>query len=103
MEELLKDYGLPTALLMGISAWCAYLVNFLKGLITSDIATLNEAVQNLSKDIRNTQDDITRIELMIRLIDDYVLFKIPPIWCSKLVEFLTIYRIQKRFFIFLCI
>tara|TARA_R110002020_G_scaffold188694_2_gene387418 strand:+ start:1577 stop:1849 length:273 start_codon:yes stop_codon:yes gene_type:complete len=70
MEELLKDYGLPTALLMGISAWCAYLVNFLKGLITSDIATLNEAVQNLSKDIRNTQDDITRIELMIRLMHD---------------------------------
>jgi hypothetical protein len=70
MEELLKDYGLPTALLMGISAWCAYLVNFLKGLITSDIASLNEAVQNLSKDIRNTQDDITRIELMIRLMHD---------------------------------
>ena len=70
MEELLKDYGLPTALLMGISAWCAYLVNFLKGLISSDIASLNEAVQNLSKDIRNTQDDITRIELMIRLMHD---------------------------------
>ena len=70
MEELLKDYGLPTALLMGISAWCAYLVNFLKGLITSDIAALKESVDSLSKDVRNTQDDITRIELMIRLMHD---------------------------------
>ena len=70
MEELIKNYGIPTALLIMISGWCAYLVNFLKGLITSDISALKDSVDNLSKDIRNTQDDITRIELMIRLMHD---------------------------------
>lgn len=70
MQELIQSYGLPTALLIGISAWCAYLVNFLKGLIVNDLSDLKEAVDKLGNDVRNTQDDITRIELMIRLMHD---------------------------------
>tara|TARA_Y100000310_G_C20430065_1_gene691036 strand:- start:472 stop:795 length:324 start_codon:yes stop_codon:yes gene_type:complete len=70
MEELLKNYGLPTALLIGISAWAALLVNFLKGLITKELANLEGGQGNLVKEIRELKDDVTRIELMLRLTHD---------------------------------
>lgn len=70
VEDLLKNYGLPTALLVGISAWAALLVNFLKGLITKELGELKHNQELLAKELRRVQDDIARIELMLRLSHD---------------------------------
>ena len=70
MEDLLKNYGLPTALLVGISMWAALLVNFLKGLITKELGELKHTQELLAKELRKVQDDIARIELMLRLSHD---------------------------------
>ena len=70
MEDLLKDYGLPTALLVGISMWAALLVNFLKSLITKELGELKHNQELLAKELRRVQDDIARIELMLRLSHD---------------------------------
>ena len=71
MEDLLKEYGLPTALLIMISAWSALLVNFLKTLITKELAELKHNQEQLGKELRGVQDDVARIELMLRLAHDY--------------------------------
>ena len=70
MEDLLKNYGLPTALLVGISMWAALLVNFLKSLITKELGDLKHNQEQLGKELRAVQDDIARIELMLRLSHD---------------------------------
>lgn len=70
MEDLLKDYGLPTALLVGISVWAGLLVNFLKGLITKELGELKQNQQLLAQELRRVQDDVARIELMLRLDHD---------------------------------
>ena len=72
MEDLLKNYGLPTAMLMMISAWAALLVNFLKSLITKELAELKHNQEALGKELRAVQDDVARIELMLRLSHDYM-------------------------------
>ena len=70
MEDLLKNYGLPTALLCGISVWAGLLVNFLKGLITKELGELKQNQQLLAQELRRVQDDVARIELMLRLGHD---------------------------------
>ena len=70
MEDLLKNYGLPTALLVGISAWAALLVNFLKSLITKELGDLKYNQEQLARELRAVQDDVARIELMLRLSHD---------------------------------
>jgi len=71
MEDLIKNYGLPTALLVGISVWAGLLVNFLKSLITKELAELKGNQEKLAKELRNVQDDTCRIELMLRMQHDY--------------------------------
>tara|TARA_A100001037_G_C15090527_1_gene608822 strand:+ start:659 stop:943 length:285 start_codon:yes stop_codon:yes gene_type:complete len=71
MEDLLKNYGLPTALLVGISVWAGLLVNFLKGLIIKELAELKHNQDSLARELRAVQDDVARIELMLRLAHDY--------------------------------
>jgi|TARA_R110002096_G_scaffold203430_14_gene388604 hypothetical protein len=71
MEDLIKSYGLPTALLIGISGWAALLVNFLKGLIIKELAGLSANQEKLAQELRRVQDDIARIELMLRLGHDF--------------------------------
>lgn len=72
MEELIKNYGLPTALLMAISLWAGLLVNFLKSLITKELAELKHNQEQLGQELRSVQDDVARIELMLRLSHDYM-------------------------------
>jgi hypothetical protein len=60
MEELIKNYGLPTAMLVGLSFFTMAIVNFLKALITKEIAEL-----------KHNQELLARIELMLRLAHDY--------------------------------
>ena len=71
MEDLIKDYGLPSALLIGISVWAGLLVNFLKSLITKELAELKSNQAKLAQELRTVQDDTCRIELMLRLDHDY--------------------------------
>lgn len=71
MEDLIKNYGLPTALLVGISVWAGLLVNFLKSLITKELGELKANQAKLAQELRNVQDDTCRIELMLRLGHDY--------------------------------
>jgi hypothetical protein len=71
VDELIKNYGLPTALLMAISLWAGLLVNFLKSLIIKELAELKHNQELLAKELRAVQDDVARIELMLRLAHDY--------------------------------
>jgi hypothetical protein len=71
MEDLLKNYGLPTAMLCGLSVFTMAIVNFLKALITKELAELKHNQELLAKELRTVQDDVARIELMLRLSHDY--------------------------------
>ena len=71
MEDLLKNYGLPTAMLCGLSVFTMAIVNFLKALITKELAELKHNQELLAKELRTVQDDVARIELMLRLAHDY--------------------------------
>jgi hypothetical protein len=71
MEELIKNYGLPTAMLVGLSFFTMAIVNFLKALITKEIADLKHNQELLASELRAVQDDVARIELMLRLSHDY--------------------------------
>ena len=71
MEELIKNYGLPTAMLVGLSFFTMAIVNFLKALITKELMELKHNQELLGKELRGVQDDVARIELMLRLAHDY--------------------------------
>ena len=71
MEDLLKNYGLPTAMLCGLSVFTMAIVNFLKALITKELMELKHNQELLAKELRTVQDDVARIELMLRLAHDY--------------------------------
>ncbi len=72
MEELIKNYGLPTAMLCGLSVFTMAIVNFLKTLITREISELKHNQEQLGQELRSVQDDVARIELMLRLSHDYM-------------------------------
>jgi hypothetical protein len=71
MEELIKNYGLPTAMLIGLSFFTMTIVTFLKSLIVKEMGELKHNQELLGKELRGVQDDVARIELMLRLAHDY--------------------------------
>ena len=70
METILAQYGLPTALLIATGTYISLLVKFLKELITGNIQTVIANQEKTAKELRTVQDDIARIELMLRLSND---------------------------------
>ena len=71
MENLIKEFGLPTAMLCGLSFFTAMIVQFLKSLIIKELGELKHNQESLAGELRAVQDDVARIELMLRLAHDY--------------------------------
>lgn len=70
METLLAQYGLPTALLIATGTYISLLVKFLKELITGNLQAVIANQEKMAKELRTVQDDLARIELMLRLTND---------------------------------
>ena len=70
MEAILAQYGLPTALLIATGTYISLLVKFLKELITGNLNAVLAHQEKMAKELRTVQDDLARIELMLRLTND---------------------------------
>tara|TARA_Y100000593_G_C4304134_1_gene334897 strand:- start:1071 stop:1382 length:312 start_codon:yes stop_codon:yes gene_type:complete len=74
VTELLSNYGLPTLGVIAVSTFVVTLVTFLKSLLVKELSELKSNQQRMTdlfgKELRTVQDDVARIELMLRLGHD---------------------------------
>jgi hypothetical protein len=68
--DMVKEIGVPTAILGVVGVYIFKLIQFLKDLIREDIKDLSDSIDNLTKKIRELQDDIVRLEVLVSLQND---------------------------------
>ena len=68
--DIVKQLGVPTAVMTVVGWWTYKLVGFLKELIKIELKDVRDSVDNLSKKIRELQDDMVRQESLLRHIYD---------------------------------
>ena len=68
--DIVKQLGVPTAVMTVVGWWTYKLVGFLKELIKIELKDVKDSVDNLSRKIRELQDDMVRQESLLRHIYD---------------------------------
>ncbi len=68
--EIVKQLGVPTAVMTVVGWWTYKLVGFLKELIKIELKDVKDSIDNLSRKTRELQDDMVRQESLLRHIYD---------------------------------
>lgn len=68
--DIVKQLGVPTAVMTVVGWWTYKLVGFLKELIKIELKDTKDSIDNLSRKIRELQDDMVRQESLLRHIYD---------------------------------
>ena len=68
--EIVKQLGVPTAVMTVVGWWTYKLVGFLKELIKTELRECKASIDNLARKNRELQDDMVRQESLLRHIYD---------------------------------
>jgi hypothetical protein len=68
--DIVKQLGVPTAVMTVVGWWTYKLVGFLKELIKIELKDVKDSLDNLSRKNRELQDDMVRQESLLRHIYD---------------------------------
>ncbi len=68
--EIVKQLGVPTAVMSVVGWWTYKLVGFLKELIKIELRDVKDSIDNLARKTRELQDDMVRQESLLRHIYD---------------------------------
>ncbi len=68
--EIVKQLGVPTAVMTVVGWWTYKLVGFLKELIKIELRDVKDSIDNLARKTRELQDDMVRQESLLRHIYD---------------------------------
>lgn len=68
--DIVKQLGVPTAVMTVVGWWTYKLVGFLKELIKIELREVKDSLDNLSRKTRELQDDIVRQESLLRHLSD---------------------------------
>ena len=68
--DIVKQLGVPTAVMTVVGWWTYKLVGFLKELIKIELKDVKDSLDNLARKNRELQDDMVRQESLLRHIYD---------------------------------
>ena len=68
--DIVKQLGVPTAVMTVVGWWTYKLVGFLKELIKIELREVKDSLDNLSRKTRELQDDIVLQESLLRHLSD---------------------------------
>ena len=68
--DIVKQLGVPTAVMTVVGWWTYKLVGFLKELIKIELRDIRESMDNQTRKTRELQDDMVRLESLVRHIYD---------------------------------
>lgn len=68
--DIVKQLGVPTAVMTVVGWWTYKLVGFLKELIKIELRDVKDSIDNLARKTRELQDDMVRQESLLRHIYD---------------------------------
>ena len=68
--DIVKQLGVPTAVMTVVGWWTYKLVGFLKELIKIELKDVKDSIDNLARKSRELQDDMVRQESLLRHIYD---------------------------------
>ena len=68
--DIVKQLGVPTAVMTVVGWWTYKLVGFLKELIKIELKDVKDSIDNLARKSREMQDDMVRQESLLRHLYD---------------------------------